>query len=291
MLDKFSAEWSDVQGQRYPGYGVCIYCGSDGGADGLRDEHVIPLSLNGDVVIRKASCQVCERKINPADTHLAKAVFWHFRLHTGAKTRNPKDRPRTITAEIETASGKFARDFQIADAPFSVALPVWGAPGFFRGASIDAPFPETYFNIYHWMPPNMRETLGLGEDEDFRIWSSGRVSGGLFARALAKIAYCHTVIRYGLNGFRPLVLPKIILGECPAAAYFVGSPLVDSPAPLPSKALHAVESSELVSKDGILKLIYVQIRLFANSAYKTHGMPIYHVVAGAPKSTSSNINQ
>jgi hypothetical protein len=44
-----------------------------------------------------------------------------------------------------------------------------------------------------------------------------------FARALAKIAYCNAVLRYGLDGFRPLVLPDIILGRYPHVAHFVRS--------------------------------------------------------------------
>lgn len=39
------SEIEDIQGKKYPSFGRGIYCGSDGGADGLRDEHIIPKSL------------------------------------------------------------------------------------------------------------------------------------------------------------------------------------------------------------------------------------------------------
>ena len=53
-------EGVDIQGKIYPGFGRCIYCGSDGGTDGLRDEHIMPYCLGGNAVIEKASCKACE---------------------------------------------------------------------------------------------------------------------------------------------------------------------------------------------------------------------------------------
>lgn len=275
----------DIQGQKYPGYGVCIYCGSDGGADGLRDEHIIPLALNGNAIIKGASCTTCEKKINPADTHLAKDVFWNYRLLTGAKTRNPQDRPDVLMATFEIGDKKISHDLPIQKFPFSTALPIWGNAGFFRSAPIDAPFPKTVSHVYHWMPPNIREVIRIADDEDLMVRSTFRSNPELFARAIAKIAYCHTVIRFGLNGFRRLALPHVILGTCPAAAYFVGVPLTNPPPPLSNKILHTVQHVDLVSGDKTLKLYLVKVRLFAYNSYKEFGMPVYHVITGAPKSS------
>jgi hypothetical protein len=47
----------DVQGKIYASFGRCIYCGSDGGTDGLRDEHIMPYCLGGNAIIRDASCK------------------------------------------------------------------------------------------------------------------------------------------------------------------------------------------------------------------------------------------
>ena len=275
-------EREDVQGGRHGGWGECIYCGSDGGSEGLRDEHVIPLSLNGDLVLTNASCRTCERAINPADTHLAKIVYWHFRLHTGAATRNPKERPATINATFEIDGEQTVRELPAKDAPFSLAMPIWGDPGFFRGVPIDAPFPEPSFHIYHWMPADLSERLGLEQDAEFKVWSGGRINPELFARAIAKIAYCHMILKYGLRGFRRLALPDIILGKSTATAYFVGSPLRDPAPPSPKGEMHRVQISEGRALDGQLRVYLVHVRLFANSAYLDHGMPWYTVLAGGP---------
>lgn len=151
-----------------------------------------------------------------------------------------------------------------------------------RGASIGAPFPEVMFHIYHFSPRNLKDLLGIDDDKDLKLSTTGRMSVDLFARSLAKIGYCHTVVRYGLGNFRPLLLPKIILGECPSAPYFVGVPLDTPPPPFGRTITHAIQLVELVSKTGPLKLYLAKIRLFASSSYQEHGLPTYYVITGAP---------
>jgi hypothetical protein len=128
----------------------------------------------------------------------------------------------------------------------------------------------------------MRESLNLSQDEDYRVWASGRVDTSLFARAIAKIAYCHTVIWLGLDGFRSLALPRVVLGTCSAVSYFVGGPLKDPPPSFNTKALHTIQFNDLTGVGSMLRLYVVSIRLFAHSGSDQHGMPIYHVIVGAP---------
>jgi hypothetical protein len=55
--------------------GVCIYCGSDGGADGLDDEHIIPYSLGGNTELEQASCKMCGSITSYLDGYLANATL------------------------------------------------------------------------------------------------------------------------------------------------------------------------------------------------------------------------
>jgi hypothetical protein len=166
-------------------------------------------------------------------------------------------------------------------------MPIWGEPGFFRSARIDDPFPEPVFHLYHYLPSNMHETLNVPMNYPYKIWSSGEVDRFLFARAIAKIAYCHTVINYGLDGFRPLAIPDIILGRFSGISYFVGSPMkIPTPAS-PKGRRHHIEFYEPqsipnhpVSISGLLNLIVARVRLFADSASGNHGLPAYDVITG-----------
>jgi hypothetical protein len=284
----------NIQGRRYPGYGRCIYCGSSGGADGLRDEHIIPFALGGNTWIEKASCRRCEQAINPVDTHLGRSVYGQFRIHANIQTRHPRDRPTVLSANFTIGGEERSVNLPIADHPYALSLPIWGDAGLLRSALIDDPFPKAFWNIYHWTPPKLRGTLGLGENEDFRIWQAGRINPTLFARGIAKIAYCNAIVRYGLDGFRRLAMPSLILGKFSGVAYFVGGPLIDPPPPNP-RVLHAVKLLELAGipyphtgERRLMKLYVASVRLFADSAYEQNGMPIYHVIVGAPKLTNGN---
>ena len=206
----------NVQGLRVPGYGACIYCGADGGSDGLTDEHVIPLSLNGDLVIKDACCETCRRKTHAADTHLARHVFLRYRYRTGAKTRNPKSRPDTIKCEFEIDGIRETRALPLADAPFSMFWPVWGDAGLLSGRSLDDPFPEVLWHMYHSYPQDLSAKLGSTKGRKWMYSHLSRVNPVLFARALLKIAYCQLVIDYGIDGFCKMGVPQTILACVPA---------------------------------------------------------------------------
>jgi hypothetical protein len=125
-----TTNWEDIQGKKYPGYGRCIYCGSDGGSDGLHDKHIIPFSLEGNAEIKEASCTTCEKQINPADTHLARAIFGNYRIHVGTQTRNPRDRPTELPARFKIDGVDVEGILPIKDHPYALSLPIWGDAGF-----------------------------------------------------------------------------------------------------------------------------------------------------------------
>jgi hypothetical protein len=134
-------DFIDVQGQRYPGYGRCIYCGGDGGHEGLRKEHIIPFSLGGNALIDEASCRKCEGILNTVDTYLARRVFYEYRVHAQLQTRRPKERPQTLPVDFRLGTENWSATLAPADHPFRLALPVWGDAGIIEGRQIDASFP------------------------------------------------------------------------------------------------------------------------------------------------------
>lgn len=273
--------WEDIQSQRHPGFGRCIYCGDAGGGGSLREEHIIPLSLGGKTVIEAASCESCEKITSYLDGYLGRHVFYDYRLHTNAPTRHPKERPTTREASFLLPDGDRTIELPISDHPWCLALPVWGVPGFLRGVQPSEQFPNYFVHGYTFIPENMRATLKLKDGEPFRVNSSGGMNHTTFARAIAKIAYCHAALQYGLDGFRHLAVPGIIRGTYPCVPYFVGADLSDPPPPSQRGMLHAINFSELTTAR--LRLLMLSIRLFAHSGTKQHGMPIYQVLTGAPR--------
>lgn len=104
----------DIQGNIYPGFGRCIYCNSDGGNDGLRDEHIIPFSLGGNTIIEEGSCRNCEAITSRLDGYLARRTFYELRIH---QTRRPKERPTHLSATLQVAGELETRMFPAKEHP------------------------------------------------------------------------------------------------------------------------------------------------------------------------------
>ncbi len=272
-------EVEDVAGKKAPveGGGLCIYCGWDGGGD-LRDEHTVPYSLGGNTELLGASCSDCEGVTSYLDGYLANAIFGHLRVHINLQSRS--GHPDKLPAVVELAEGERAIDFATPDHPFFLNMPIWRPPGVMLGKDISEGFGPPGHFTYWYVPPNIRDTIGLKDDDIARVIDKSRPHNlTTFARALAKIAYCNAVMRYGLDGFRPLVLPDIILGRYPNIAYFIGSDPTQPGPPYPRGQQHSVGLGDLTYKN--LKLLTASIRLFGDSGVGDNGMPFYTVICGA----------
>ncbi len=271
----------DIQGKTYPGFGRCIYCGCDGGSAGLRDEHIIPYSLGGNAVIEKASCRDCEAKTSYIDGFLANAVFGRYRVQAKVQTRRPKDRPKTFNTLVNVDGTVETLTIPVDDHPAILQMPNLLPPDALRGRQPELGFTAPAMFIYHHVPPDIRDRLNLAPEADVAFGLDTRLNLIPFARAMAKIGYCHAVAVRGLDGVRPLAVPSLILGDYACASYFVGGDGRDPPPPpSPKGQRHRIQIMD--TSAGRLRLITVAIRLFADSGTPDHGMPIYHVVVGAP---------
>jgi hypothetical protein len=273
-------EPTNVQGKKFPviGGGTCIYCGSDGGSKGLTDEHAVPYSLGGNAELLEASCADCGKITSYLDGYLANATYKHFRVHAGVQTRS--GHPGLLPAKFELADGERVIDLATPDHPFFLHMPVWKRPGILRGAQPSADFGDAKAHVYWYIPPNIGQTLDLKRGELARLEDTTPMPNIVtFARAIAKIAYCNAIIRFGLNGFRSLALTDLILGKYPNIPHFVGSKLGDPPPPHARGVRHAADfGSDAI---GRMRLLTVYVRLFAHAGTENEGMPIYQVVVGA----------
>jgi hypothetical protein len=111
----------DIQGNRYDPVGECIYCGSDGGSEGLGSEHIMPFSLGGNAELLEASCRTCEGTTSYLDGYLARSIYYHHRVHTGTQSRTGY--PELLRAEIEQKEGSKTLFLPTADHPFLEAMP------------------------------------------------------------------------------------------------------------------------------------------------------------------------
>ena len=63
----------------------------------FHDEHIVPLALNGALILSEASCQQCERIINrEIENCLLTEEYARFRAKYGLPTRRPRNRKKTV---------------------------------------------------------------------------------------------------------------------------------------------------------------------------------------------------
>jgi hypothetical protein len=278
-------EGEDIQGKIFAPVGRCIYCGAHENDAKLTSEHVIPYSLGGDAELPKASCLQCNGVTSALDGYLGKNSFYEYRVHAGVQTRRPEERPDALPATIEYVDRSEKMILPIADHPFFTILPLFGRAGLLQGEPATEVFPVWKAVSFYDIPNNLPATLRLRLGENARVHATGDINLTTFGRAIAKIAYCHAVIKFGLHGFRPLWMPDLILGRYHCVPYLVGSDVDHPPPPDRATLRHTVRFE--VCEGERLNVFVASVRLFANSGTDERGMPIYHVVVGAKGSRKS----
>lgn len=271
-----------IEKKQYAGFGECIYCAKKATETELTDEHIVPFSLGGNAVIVNGSCKTCAAETSKIELELGRKVLMDFRTHANVQTRRPKDRPAQLQFMYSVAGGPIqTKTVPVGDHPYFTPLPVWGLPGLLEGKLPRREFEHYKAHVFYWLPPNIKQVLGLADGVPAEIpFPDFRFDHERCARAIAKIAYCQTVVQFGLNNFRRLALPDLILGKYPEIPYYVGCKIDDPPPPTERTVVHKIEvGTEVVYGK---RLLVTTVRLFANSGVDNHGPPIYEVVVGAP---------
>lgn len=252
---------------KYSAVGQCIYCGS--APKNLGDEHVIPFSLNGALVLPAASCRACEDITHRYEQTVARQIFGNFRMRHKVQTRHPKKRPTHITIGTLLSDGTTGTTkVPVTEHPTMLFVYKFEEPSIIRGLS-------PAIEDFKWLPISI---FSKQELDDFVIkyqWDRKTMIRAVpveFARMLAKIAYSYAVAELGLNSFRPLPMTlDTILCRTNNVSYSVGGDW-KIPAPDP-EGFHRLRMGFRVESNRVL--VTVEIRLFP--AFET---PQYRVVVG-----------
>jgi hypothetical protein len=253
----------------------CIYCGSSGGGLPLEDEHIIPMSLGGNIIFPKASCRKCSGITSNIEGYIARKVFWEFRLSTGIRSRRgTKDRPTELPLTVDFQSGD-RRQFSlpISNHPSGVALLHFPLPGVMTG---DSPSDNwEWVKIRHWsinsrLPNDIEGAKSFNFKFEIKNWH--------FGKFLAKVAHGFAVAHFGINAFDHW-LPDLILGRHNNGAYIIGS---EPDLPPPVNVDFRVGIDTWSSPEGA-RFVLVKLRLFAGMGLLVPGSlstPVYCVIAG-----------
>jgi hypothetical protein len=243
-----------------PPVGQCIYCLA---TLGLTDEHIIPFSLGGNLVLPKASCKSCNKITHKFEGAVARKVFGQFRAAYDVQTRRPEEQPNHVKIRTKSGSLKWVPIKEVPDMLF--------VPESCEPELQVRPSPSPWGGLGTWA---IRDN-GLKEFQELHDWD-GTVWVDThpwhFGRMLAKIGYSYAVAKLGLGTFQPLVI-DIIKGKVQNLSELIGTETKHQNQDLIN--VHELLLYALrILEDDVL-YVAVDIRLFAN-----HNLPKYIVIVG-----------
>ena len=204
----------------------CIYCGVNNAVAELSDEHIIPLSLNGMMILPSSSCKLCAAVTSKFELVCAREIYGQFRRRYSLKTRRPKKRQTEVTVELTTVDGNYGVVVKPDEIPTLM-------PFFYLGPAGCLHEPPNL--IPTWERATVRvKDLGIkdptllnriGPTSSFYS-QSVKCDIDNFARLCAKIGHGFAVSLFGEGSFEAW-LPPYILGKNNNLAFVVGA----SPSP------------------------------------------------------------
>ncbi|PQZ52124.1 hypothetical protein CQ052_03900 [Ochrobactrum sp. MYb15] len=114
----------------------CIYCGGSNGK--LTDEHIVPFSLGGTIVLPKASCEDCQNRINVFETSISTQTYISFRSAQRFPSRT-KSLLDSIPVIFRVGQTETRREIPIDDAPVSYTIPHFSLPPYVPGSTGNSP--------------------------------------------------------------------------------------------------------------------------------------------------------
>lgn len=256
----------------FPPLGECIYCGSK---EQLQDEHIIAYSLNGNAILPKASCRKHADITSQFEGDFARGpalpmrALFGFKSHHGRKTY-----PASFQLRMKIDGNWRSVDLPLPEFPVILQLPVFAFPPSFLTGQRDIPAnSERTILICLRENKSPREILHeVGRRFHAEEIEVPRVDHKVFARLIAKSAYCLAVAQFGIAGIKQKYVLPGILGEADDLGTWIGS----SEQPLAGEEAQHITQVKTYYKPGGEEIIVVLLKLFG-----TLPAPGYLVVVGS----------
>src|SRR5215213_508754 len=195
----------------YKYVGQCIYCRSK---DNLHDEHSIPESLNGLMILKKASCQNCGRITSRFEGDYARQSLLNVRTVWNMKSkRSKKKRPTEFPVRFIQEGRERTVNVPLEESFPLIPLVEIGPPGMFPNRPHKLGMKHGEYKINPFKVRDGTHLKRLAEKyhaDDVGVDWQINVVG--FLRMIAKIAYCISVWRFGLNNIGEAYVIPAILG-------------------------------------------------------------------------------
>lgn len=207
---------------RFREVGKCIYCGT---TESLTDEHIIPLSLNGTMLLPKASCNECAKKTSLYERRVTKGFMQNARIVGKLKTRKPKGRPKSLFMRLQDKKNQvITKELLVENCISDLHLPMFIPSRFLEGTLFRKEGAEIrgFFTIF--VGSEASNLAGFLEKHDAKgMQGEARVDAISFGRLLAKIAHGYLVAEEGIFPAEQSPILPIILGNATDISDWIGS--------------------------------------------------------------------
>lgn len=273
-MDKFPRSILDFQPQRggirvFGPVQKCIYCGES--QPELTTEHILPLALDGQLLLSGASCNACQRIIDRFENRLINGPFHALRLRmksTRRKKKKKKGHQRRPEDAAPILVGK-PPDLKTEVIPIEDHPALFGLPDLAPCGRLRVDGDRTADRLM-WFAYDSSALARLHAKRGVSAISVPAPERTDLARLFAKVAHGYAVATLGPNLFRPSLL-DLILGRSDNFEELIGGPRIAVPAR--ASVRWEIYPGLRMSKGE--PVIVVAFRLFG-----TLGTPAYEVVAG-----------
>jgi hypothetical protein len=260
---------------RFASVGQCIYCGRTmPEVNRLTEEHIIPYSFGGHMILPDASCDDCMVITGKACNQVCRLMLNPVRWHNGLPSRKKKEREKTIRIGVGDDGDVVHQEFHHTVAPAIVGFPLFEPAGLFSGKPLEGgKIRLDGFQMAVTSPDHETHERNLKAAGVEKPTFSTECPLDEFMRILAQIGHGYIVSQQGYREDLPLA--DIVTGKNPNISHFIGGTppemnfLRD---PQSGVALHQLRPfAACIDGVGYLAL---QIRLFS---YLTPS-PVYTVI-------------
>lgn len=245
--------------------GACIYCGATDSV--LSDEHVVPYSLGGSHVLRKASCGRCADITKKFEQKVARDLWGDARVAFDAPSRRKSQREQKLNMLDQSGRGK-ELFIPAAEYPAGFVFYKMCQAGLLQGLPADVDVSSRWQLVV--IDDDQRKKNFLTKYPTRKLSLSFRHVPQDFGRLLAKIGYGHVLTELDPVDFRPICVPYI-LGHKANVSYVVGGTFEEQ---VPERDNgYSLRTAGFGSANRLM--LVALVRLLSNTY-----APAYHVVVG-----------
>lgn len=196
----------------------CIYCGSK--TKKLTTEHIVPYGLNGEWTLKKASCRCCAEITSDFERHALRDIFLSARSSLNLRSRK-KDLPNSFRVSVLIDNKKSELVLDAKEHGAVICLLEYKPPAYLENREYSKGIDVIASCLVRANGKDLKE---LAKEKGFEtIRFIVNFKGNDFERFIAKIAYCFSVLQFGLRAFESVYVLPAILGEKDDIGMWLGS--------------------------------------------------------------------